>query len=213
MASFVVHMCVAKKINEKLKLNDKKFLLGSIIPDISKITQEDKHYTHFIDEKEISFNNNINLDKFIAKYKNHIKDDFVLGYYVHLYTDYLWYNFYVKDFINAKEIHLLDGKVIDNSSENYVKYVYSDYDNLNEMLIKKYKLNLELFDQELDKIDSIIEEINYNSIQKFINWTKENIAKPPNKDLKIFNLESIIKFIDDTSSEIFLKVISLLEEV
>ena len=36
MASAVIHLCVAKKVNEKLKMNERELLLGSIAPDISK---------------------------------------------------------------------------------------------------------------------------------------------------------------------------------
>ena len=36
MASAIIHICVAKRVNEFLNRNEKKFILGSIAPDISK---------------------------------------------------------------------------------------------------------------------------------------------------------------------------------
>ena len=42
MASAIIHMCVAKKVNEVLKMDENMIFLGSIAPDISKIVGESK---------------------------------------------------------------------------------------------------------------------------------------------------------------------------
>ena len=66
MASSVIHMCVAKKINETLKIKDENMLLlGSIAPDISKHLGESKTRSHFFDDNE-----NVDMNRFLEKYKN-----------------------------------------------------------------------------------------------------------------------------------------------
>ena len=63
MASSVIHMCVAKKINEKLKIpNENELLLGSIAPDISKLIGETKTRSHFLTDGK-----NIDINRFIEK--------------------------------------------------------------------------------------------------------------------------------------------------
>ena len=48
MASSVIHMCVAKEINKYLKRDDKNILIGTIAPDISKLLNETKEKSHFL---------------------------------------------------------------------------------------------------------------------------------------------------------------------
>ena len=76
MASSVIHICVANEINKVLKRNDRKLLIGTIAPDISKLIGESKYYSHFLDDID---NNIPNLEKFLNKYKYYLDDDFVLG--------------------------------------------------------------------------------------------------------------------------------------
>ena len=90
MASSVIHICIANEINKTINRDSKKLLIGTIAPDISKLLGETKFYSHFLD----NVNNNIpNINKFLEKYSNYLNDDFVLGYYIHLYTDYLWFKY------------------------------------------------------------------------------------------------------------------------
>ena len=85
MASTVIHMAVANEINKVLKRDEGKLLIGSIAPDISKQIGENKLKSHFLE----SVDNDIpEIDRFIDKYLDNFDDDFVLGYFVHLYTDY-----------------------------------------------------------------------------------------------------------------------------
>ena len=47
MASSVIHICVANEINKVLKKDNRKLLIGTIAPDISKLIGESKYYSHF----------------------------------------------------------------------------------------------------------------------------------------------------------------------
>ena len=69
------------------------------------------------------------------KYGNRLDDDFVLGYYIHLYTDYLWFKYFVPDFCENGSLYKLDGtkEFVDDDKKLY--YFYNDYTNLNIKLI------------------------------------------------------------------------------
>lgn len=113
MAGYVIHLAVAE---EYLKKNDKKenyneFIEGVIYPDSIK----DKSKTHY-GEKSCK----PNLYKFLID--NNIDNSFNRGYFLHLLTDYLFYNNYIGDF--TKEA------------------LHNDYDILNRKLINKYKIIL-----------------------------------------------------------------------
>ena len=73
-----------KVINKTLKRDNNKILIGTIAPDISKFIGRTKLESHFLE----SVDNNIpNIKKFLVKYKDKLNDDFVMGYFIHLYTD------------------------------------------------------------------------------------------------------------------------------
>ncbi len=55
MASAVIHIAVAKKVNEVLNRNEKDLYLGAIAPDASKIVGTDRKITHLLTD-ELWFN-------------------------------------------------------------------------------------------------------------------------------------------------------------
>lgn len=196
MASVVIHMAVAKRINQKLKRNESKLLLGSIAPDLSKLVGESKKYSHFLDD-----NNKVNLNKFLAKYKNYLGDDFVLGYYIHLYTDYLWFKYFITEIVDNNKIKKLDGTIVKLNGEMATLYIYNDYTNLNEKLVDKYNLDLNKLNNI--KISNIITEIPLDKISLLleqIKYINENIKRPKSFVFNIDNIDTFIK----TSSELIL---------
>lgn len=119
MASSMIHIAVASEINKVLKRDSKKLLIGSIAPDISKQIGETKVLSHFQD-----FDDDLpNLDKFLRKYKSYLNDDFVLGYYIHLFADYLWFKYFVPDFCKNGVVYKLDGTSKDIKGENKMPYL------------------------------------------------------------------------------------------
>ena len=66
-----------------------------------------------------------------GKYKDKLNDDFVLGYYIHLYTDYLWFKYFEPDFYKNGVIYKLDGSEEYVPAEQKRDYFYNDYTNLN----------------------------------------------------------------------------------
>ena len=99
MASAMIHIAVANEINKVLKMDQRKLLIGSIAPDMGKLIGRDKSITHFVDDDSPDIPN---MDLFLKKYKNNLNDPFVLGYYIHLYTDYLWFKYFISEVYNEE---------------------------------------------------------------------------------------------------------------
>ena len=192
MASSVIHMCVANEVNKMLKRNNDLILIGSIAPDISKHLGKTKYESHFLfDDREIP-----SLKTFLEKYKKHLNDDFVLGYYIHLYTDYIWFKYFFSDFISTGSLYLLDGTKIEATDESYKKYFYCDYTTLNKSLIEEYQLDLKIFESNIPKQKNIIKEIPMNQLQLIIDKTNYIIRKSYEQKSYVFDIDKIHKFIN-----------------
>ena len=113
MPGYVIHLAVAEEYlkNHKNRKEDyNEFIEGVIFPDSVK----DKSETHYGRKSSES-----NLLEFLKE--NKIDNSFKRGYFLHLLTDYLFYNRYV---------------------DKMSKDMYNDYDILNKRLIDKYKVIL-----------------------------------------------------------------------
>ena len=110
MASAIIHIAVAKEINKELHMNEKELFLGTIAPDISKQIGEKKTKSHFLTNKD---NDYPNLDDFLDKYQNNLTNPFIMGYYIHLFTDYLWFKYFMPEISNSNDyIKLLSGDTL-----------------------------------------------------------------------------------------------------
>ena len=199
MASSMIHIAVANEVNKKLNRDRSKLLIGSIAPDIGKLVGLEKIVTHFGDN-----NDNIpNLDKFLDKYKDNLNDDFVLGYYIHLITDYLWFKYFVTEIDSDGLITKLDGtkvKCVDNML--YI-YMYNDYTNLNIKLIEEYDLDLKIFYDEIPELENIIKEIPMDKISVIVDKAGEIIENSKKRKEYLFNIDNIKTFVT-TSTDLIL---------
>ena len=87
MPGYVIHLAVAEEYLKKHpipKENYTDFIQGVIFPD----SVTDKSLTHYGNGSSES-----NLYKFLLQ--NQIIDSFKRGYFLHLLTDYLFYNKYI----------------------------------------------------------------------------------------------------------------------
>ena len=150
-----------------MKRDNSKFLFGAIAPDVSKEVELDRKVSHFIDND----NGIPNLDLFLKKYRNNITDDFVLGYYVHLFTDYLWFKYFLPEIRGKDIITKLDGTKIKYTGRIDLIYIYNDYTDLNMKVIDEYGLDLKVFYNEIPKIDKIINEIPIEKLNVLIDKT------------------------------------------
>lgn len=203
MASSVIHMTIAHKINEELKKDKYKILIGSIAPDISKLIGRTKEESHFLDDVK---NDIPNMERFLKKYQKYLDDDFVLGYYIHLYTDYLWFKYFIPEIKENNFIKKLDQTVVKVTPKTISKYIYNDYTNLNEQLIDKYNLELDVFYNEIPPIANIIKEIPMDKLNIIVDKAGVIISNSRINKEYVFNLENIDKFIETSTQLILAKI-------
>ena len=195
MGSAVMHLCVGKKIAQKLNNSDRKeFLIGNLAPDLSKITNQSKYISHFL--RKININGVEqevpDFDKFLMKYRNRLNEPFIQGYLCHLIADDIWFRDYIPNHVLAiteekDQILLRD---IDDyiPYDNFKKMMYSDYSKLNDYLFDMYKIDLKKFDDmnienpnmeefEFEEIHRLIEQISY-----YLEYSSENIEKVDDAD-------------------------------
>ena len=112
MAGFVIHLAVAQEyLKHNTEDNEKDFLYGSVQPDFV-VPKSVSHYG-----KSPS---HTNLKNFLLD--NEIDTSLKRGCFLHLITDYLFYNHYLEYFLKPE--------------------IYEDYDILNKPLIEKYNVNV-----------------------------------------------------------------------
>lgn len=138
MPGYVIHLAVAKKNIELNSIkNEDEFIRGVIAPDLLKQAGLDSHYGN---------SSNPNLREFLKKHN--IETDYNKGYFLHLVTDYIFYN-----------------KFLDRWSPE----IYEDYNSLNYILIKKYGLIIPKEAQEYVKFqDKALTILNFDDIISFI---------------------------------------------
>ncbi len=145
MPGYVIHLAVAKKHIELNNIrNEDEFVRGVIAPDLLKQAGLDSHYGN---------SSTPNLREFLKKHN--IETDYNKGYFLHLVTDYIFYN-----------------KFLDRWSPE----IYEDYNSLNYILIKKYGLIIPKEVQEYVKFqDKALTILNFDDIISFI----ETVGKIP----------------------------------
>lgn len=172
MPGYVIHLSVAEQYLKKhpnKKENYEEFIEGVIFPD----SCEDKEKTHYG-----KGSSRTNLYKFLQE--NEISTSFKRGYFLHLLTDYLFYNRYI---------------------DTFSKDIYNDYDILNRMLINKYdvKVPKKVEKYVLFKESSELKILNKELVELFINEiseldlddVKKQVEKNPERWTKIRELKRI----------------------
>lgn len=197
MASALIHMAVAKKVNKILKEDEKPFLLGSIAPDVAKIVGIDRGKTHFVDDSK-SASPNIKL--FLKKYRSKLNEPFELGYYIHLVTDVLWFDEFLPNFIKNGRIRDKEDNIIKVSQKEGIEFLYSDYSNINKKLLDYYNFDLSLFYEPFDFPESHIEEVPSIYFWALISKMGVICSSASNQnsddDNFIFDIEEITHFVE-----------------
>ena len=195
MASSVIHMAVANEINRVIKRDNDRLLIGSIAPDIWKNIGESKVKSHFLDDESTSIPN---IDKFLSKYKNNLDDDFVLGYFIHLYTDYLWFKYFLPEIYNRDNnmITKIDGTIVKCKEDMLNEYIYNDYTNLNIRLLEEYNMDLSIFFNDIPHLDNIIDEIPMDNISIIVDKVGIIIQNTKEQKELIFDIKNIKTFVN-----------------
>lgn len=205
MASAMIHICVAKRLNEKLKRNEKDFFLGSIAPDIAKQIGQTKHKSHFL-KPELP-KNVPDVQAFIEKYSFELNQDFCLGYLVHLYTDKYWFDGFLDQLVLDDCVRLLDGTYVHLNEKTILDILYGDYTNLNTQLLDLYDLDLSLFYEPVCIPNSKIEEIPIDQLQLLVDKMSIIIENSKEKKPMIFDITQIQNFIEEVSDKIYTKLL------
>ena len=140
MPGYVIHLAVGKVYSQNNEINDlERFKEGIIAPDI----EEDKSKSHYG-----PYSSSPGLNEFLEK--QGITDSYNEGYFLHLLTDYLFYNKYL---------------------EKWEQSIYDDYDIINENIIKRYEIEIPSQVQEKVKFKQAnLSILNEDDIYKFIDF-------------------------------------------
>ncbi len=202
MASAVIHLCVAKKVNNYLQKNEREFSLGAIAPDIAKLVGESKNRSHFLKEDD-SEDTPPRYELFINKYRDRLDRPFELGYLIHLMTDYYWFKDYVykyiEDYTNDKSVTYTAIK----------KIIYDDYTTLNQDLIDDYMLDLYYFQNPIEFPTSPIDEIPMDKLDVLVEKMGLIIKNMGNKKSVMIDEKTIIQFIESCGNKIISDLIKL----
>ena len=176
MPGFTIHLAVGKRYIEKHEneiTNTQDFIKGIIAPDLNENFTEiekDKSKTHYGEWGHYSINTNIN--EFLRDKKVNTDLDYWKGYFIHLLTDYYFYNI---DFKNEHE------QIVKNNDK-----FYYDYDCLNKKINDKYHT-------EIYKIKSIERYMNitqdepkYLKQEKVINFMRPAVFMYKYRSGRIF---------------------------
>ena len=204
MASTIIHLAIAKKIKEHVKVKrEKDYYLGAIAPDISKQIGETKEKSNFLLN---TYNEVPNIDLFIKKYHDFRNNSFDLGYFTHLYTDKLWMEDVFFKIVEGKTIKLLDGTTLETTGKEIVDMLYSDYTNLNTKIIEEYDLDLSLFYEEFTIPRTNIQEVPIDKLDILINKMSILIENCENEKTYTTDMNIIKDFIDHAVEEILKKI-------
>ena len=181
MASFGIHLAIGKRYCEKVGITDgiKDIYRGIIAPDLVD-NKVDSHYSGELVKGDLVHNlpNKVLLTNFLAN--ESIDTDYQKGVFLHLITDYLFFNdFFDKEFIAGV------------SSLKFCEDLYYSYDILDKYLIEKYSLDYSDFSDALsenisktlnkfqvdkeeysnilptDKVDDFIEKVSSIDLEKY----------------------------------------------
>lgn len=185
MAGFHIHIAIGKeylKKNEIININE--FYKGIIDPDLG--CKKDTHYSGYQDKNNLKeyLANKVDLKKYVMV--NEINTDYQKGMFLHLLTDYLFFNyFFSNDYIDnvsydkfCQDLYFsysLNNKYIEN------KYKLSDFpywDIVNKDIVKKTKIvNIKLDNNILDndKVDIFIKNVANINLEEYRNKILTNV--------------------------------------
>lgn len=204
MPTHKMHMAIANRVNETLKLDNDMIMIGSILPDLT--IDKSHRQSHFRNGEE-GIEGVANPYKFLLKYKNKLDNPVMMGYLIHILTDryfnsYVFQNYYIYD----ENTHLIGIKFKDEKvmlpieKIRYEKhrdfYVYDKY-LLEQGRVKKfndYSCINNIIDIEDAKFDKEIIKKYIDNANKDIEDAKAgNFFKNLKDEYKVMNKEELNK--------------------
>lgn len=173
MPSITPHMIVATSVAKRLNINSEDFIRGNLLPDI--IDTENSHH------KIKSGKYMVPDIEFFLKTLD-FANDLDIGYLTHLLLD----KHFLEDYL---------GKIYPNRNIFLDGLIYKDYDYLNHLLVKKFKLDTNYIENALMQYDC---KINEKKLEYNINCLKNNISEKT----YYLNINSFSKFLKEVSKTI-----------
>ena len=193
MPNWNVHLEVGKRLNKKLNIDKDLFMLGNILPDINNgyvvkgISKILAHkYTHYTEDNMYSYKN------FYNEYKDKINNTIVLGYYVHLYTDFLFNN----DFYNRVQNDIEHDKLRKIKQNDFKKFNNKFLNNKLDIDIDKCLNNVNI----LKRIS-----INKNDLELVINYL--NNRKEEKLEYNFYTEKELEELLNKTVEKIYNEII------
>lgn len=202
MPSSLIHLCIAEKVIEKIPVNKDEFFYGNILPDyLATKDYKKKAKLHFYEKTIVNdiTKDNVNLQNFLNKYEDKLKDSVSLGIYSHFIADNMWIENFIK-FHLVKQNERLYIKTRRGLIRNNRITVYKDYDRMANWIVNKYNLSKEF-----------IKHVNYNGFfsdiydlpkEEIYNKMNEYMSKIRLEEMEIFTKEEIDEFINKTSVKV-----------
>lgn len=170
MPCWTIHLGVATKLYEKYKLNKEQFLYGSVLPDVMETNAFGRDFSHFFGTKYHDLCKDeiiVDVEKFKETYEDKLSKDLILGYYVHILTDYFYNDYVFKNcYLRDEEGHVTGIKTKDghtlipnpNDSKGRRKIKQSDFVNFGKLLLASGQVqvptDLEEIKKQLDLLES-----------------------------------------------------------
>lgn len=199
MPSAIIHRAVAKNVLNKTKMFSNEhdsyiYEIGSIAPDSWRNTKKYKDSTlPKIEKRQSSHFSNSgsyleNYNLFLDKYKDYLNNPFMLGYFVHLLTDYIAHQTSV-----YKSIFKLEEQTLSKEKDNAINYILHKKLNLKELRL--------LTDEEINSFPKM-DELEYDGINATIKYTNNELRTSINEKIQIDGIENFLEEIDNWSNTI-----------
>lgn len=185
MPSHKIHLAIAKKVNDKLKLDLDSIMLGSVMPDLS--IGKNHTISHYQNGK-LGVEGTANPDLFVKHNKDKLNNPVMIGYLVHILTDkfyntFAFTNFFIYD-KDGNDIGLhfkhKDKLLPAEKIKYYKQREFGLYDNwlLNHRCVPKFS-NFDCLD---NVIDIEVAKFDKEKLRKYIIESNNEIDK-----VNIFN--------------------------
>lgn len=129
-----------------------------------------------------------------------------MGYYIHLYPDYLWFKYFMTDISTPTELMKLDGTVVKITPYLFQKAIYNDYGIATKELLNNYNLDLSIFYEEIPDFENIIEEIPMDKISLLVDSAGVVIKNVIENKEYAFTKEDVGQFIEVSTEIIFSEI-------
>ena len=218
MPSWGIHLVTANEILKKIDIEDKNaFLIGNFIPDAERHVINDfsifvpYDITHFpeLQEVEGKLDKLPNYINFFQKYSNKMNTPLVLGYLIHLLTDYYWNRTTHLRYTIKDENGVCIALKLNNGSQIYAdknirrKLKHNDFYLFENFLTQTNSLEFPIYKENLNIYIKDIEETKYTKSDfiKIVDFLNNKFIIEKDKitdDYKLFTLEQLKKDFDDS---------------